>query len=547
MHSSSTRAAVGLLGVLTALASVLPGCSTARFDSTGQSSAAVSSQAQTALADLRARFVIKTQESKSPIDDQTKVTITRPVFVTSTVDRFDSESTMLLPHSTDKPNKPATIKLATTSGNASHLEDSAGVAVDLKLEGLTDLAGATVDGYLVYPGAMAGGHYAVRGSGEGLEDYVDLEVAPGGDEIIYDVALGSKVAGLRLAGNALEFLDTTGTPRLHVAPPFLVESTGKRWDAKLSVTGCKVDMSSSPPWGRTTTAPGAATCKVHIGWSSSVSFPAVVDPSWATTGSMVESRADHTGTLLNNGKTLVVGGLNASSTCAGAELWDPATGTWASTGSPATKRRFHTATLLSSGIVLIAGGIGSTGVLLGSAELYDPSSGAWTTTGSLADFPNAYATAHLLSNGNGIANGGFETGTLTGWTASGASTSVTTTTPHSGTYAAMLGLTTATNGDSTVKQTITVPSTGGTLSLWYSITCPDTVQYDWFTASLQTPLGATLATVVAKTCVGSSGWVHVTYGLGSYTSQTIVVVLTSHDDNYGPDPTYTLVDDVSVQ
>ena len=543
MHSNSLRATtMVILGAVATLTSVLPGCSTAQFDSTGQSSAAVSSQGQAALADLRARFVIKTTESKSALDD-TKVVVSRPVFIASNVDRFDSVNAMLVPHTTDTPTKPATTRLPKSSGYASHVEDPTGVAVDLKLEGLSDVVGATVDGYAIYTGAMAGGHYAVRGSGEGIEDFVDLEVAPSAHEIVYDVALGSKAAGLRLAGNSLEVLDSNGTPRLHVAPPFIVDSAGLRSDATLSVTGCKVDTTASGPWGRAVQAPGAVTCKVHVGWSPSVSFPAVVDPSWTTTGSMVESRADHTGTLLNSGKTLVVGGLTAAGTCAGAELWDPATGTWAATGSPATKRKNHTGTLLSSGIVLIAGGINSSGVLVGSAELYDPSSGTWTTTGSLVDYPNAYATAHLLSNGNGIANGGFESGTLTGWTSSGAATSVTTTTPHSGTYSAMAGSTIATNGDSNLSQTFTAPPQTTSLSFWYKMTCPDTIQYDWATATLvdNTPGGGGTTTPLPKICT-SAAWTQVSASVVAGHNYTLT--LTSHDDNYGADPSYTLFDDV---
>src|SRR6266852_2295122 len=79
---------------------------------------------------------------------------------------------------------------------------------------------------------------------------------------------------------------------------------------------------------------------------------------------------------------------------------------------------------------------------------------------------------------NPLQNGDFETGTLTGWTSTG-STAVTTTTPHSGTYAAMLGLTSPTNGDSSIAQTFTAPTGSSTLSFWYRNVCPDTLTYDW--------------------------------------------------------------------
>ena len=43
--------------------------------------------------------------------------------------------------------------------------------------------------------------------------------------------------------------------------------------------------------------------------------------------------ADHTATLLPNGKVLVAGGYNGSAVLSSAELYDPATGTWTATGS----------------------------------------------------------------------------------------------------------------------------------------------------------------------------------------------------------------------
>ena len=147
--------------------------------------------------------------------------------------------------------------------------------------------------------------------------------------------------------------------------------------------------------------------------------------------------------------------------------------------------------------------------------------------------------------GGALVNGGFEAGAFTGWTTSG-TVAIVTSPVQSGLDAGRGGSTVATVGDSSVSQTFTVPAAGGTLSFWYQVHCPDTVNYDWATATLRDNLTATTTTLLPRTCTNTNAWVQVSASVAAQAGHSVTLALTSHDDNYAADPTYTLYDTVSV-
>ena len=68
--------------------------------------------------------------------------------------------------------------------------------------------------------------------------------------------------------------------------------------------------------------------------------------------------------------------------------------------------------------------------------------------------------------------------------------------------------------------------------------------YDWAVVTLKDNTAGTTATLLPKTCT-TNAWTQVS---GSVTAgHSYTLTLTSHDDNYGSDPTYTLFDDVLTQ
>ena len=182
--------------------------------------------------------------------------------------------------------------------------------------------------------------------------------------------------------------------------------------------------------------------------------------------------------------------------------------------------------------------------------------GATTTAGSytITVTGTGGSTSHTASvsltvtpsggGGSSVTNGGFETGTLSGWTPTGV-TAVNTAAKHSGSYGAQLG-NTSPSTDSTIAQTFTLPSNASSLSFWYANTCPDTITYDWATATVKDNSTGTTTTILAKTCTTTPVWTSVSWNAAASAGHSVTLTITNHDDNYAGDATYTYVDDVTV-
>jgi hypothetical protein len=172
--------------------------------------------------------------------------------------------------------------------------------------------------------------------------------------------------------------------------------------------------------------------------------------------------------------------------------------------------------------------------------------GTYTITVTGTEGTKVHSTSVTLTasgGGGGIVNGGFETGSFSGWTTAGASETIVASGCHGGTYCAKLGASTPTNGDSSAVQTFTAPAGTTGISLWYKMTCPDTVTYDWATVALKDNTAGTTATLLGRVCT-TNAWTNITGAVTAGHSYTLT--LTSHDDNYSGDPTYTLYDDVTL-
>jgi N-acetylneuraminic acid mutarotase len=122
----------------------------------------------------------------------------------------------------------------------------------------------------------------------------------------------------------------------------------------------------------------------------------------------------HSAILLANGKVLILRGCaGRTSACdqfAAPQLFDPATESWSPAAPMINGREAFSATLLANGHVLVAGGDGPASVVT-SGELYDPTANRWAATADMK-LARAGHIATLLRNGSVLVIGGFFLGNL---------------------------------------------------------------------------------------------------------------------------------------
>jgi MYXO-CTERM domain-containing protein len=288
-------------------------------------------------------------------------------------------------------------------------EPRSGLEIAFRLEGAAPAEAREGRGLRVYEGALGEATaLLLRPAGDGVEDLVffDQEATPRG-ELRYRVELGAGVAGLRLLGGTLEFLDAGGAPRLRMEEPYGLAPGAGRIPVAVGVEGCAVDRDPRAPWGRPPVPPGATTCTVRLAWGLR-GGPLLIDPAWQSTGKMSDARALHTATRLLDGRVLVAGGgINfEEGQLLSTELYDATTGTWAKTGDLSVPRSSHGAWLLGSGRVLVGSGSAGSSGTSKLSEIYDPTTGLWTPTGDVPSYRYSQ-TNGTLPDGRPFFCGGY--------------------------------------------------------------------------------------------------------------------------------------------
>jgi hypothetical protein len=289
-----------------------------------------------------------------------------------------------------------------------------------------------VDGVSIYQGAGI----VHRVHSAGIDDSVAFRERPAREELEYALDV-THVSGLRLVNDSLEALDAEGAPGLRVAPPVILDASGNRHPANLTLEGCAYDTSLAAPWGRPVTVPGASHCTLHVSWSN-IQYPALLDPAWVSGGTSGGTRDQHLAVRLLSGKVLLAFGNTCGGGCfplGNAELYDPSTKTFAGTGGAPDKGSNVTAIGLANGKALVFdpngtllydpvlgtmagtgaatfGGAGAVTLASGkvliagaTASLYDPANNTFSATGPMVASRSQPAVA-LLASGKVLVSGG---------------------------------------------------------------------------------------------------------------------------------------------
>lgn len=150
---------------------------------------------------------------------------------------------------------------------------------------------------------------------------------------------------------------------------------------------------------------------------------------WLTTlNGLLAARAFPTATKLADGRVLVAGGgqgsLTGASGLASAEIYRPNLEAFEPTGSMNSARALHRATLLNDGRVLMTGGVDALGNVLNTAEIYDPATGVFTSVPNMSSARVGHSATRLPDGRVFVAGGSSSLADSTAFYSTAQSTSV---------------------------------------------------------------------------------------------------------------------------
>lgn len=237
------------------------------------------------------------------------------------------------------------------------------------------------------------------GNVEGLQSIALVTPGPPvPTSIVPDIAGNGGALAFSLSGSAFSGGSTVKLSRTNGAPGFA--NTGTLSTPRDNAAAVRL------PNGKVLIAGGESSN------GSTLASAELYDPvtgTWTPTGTMTAPRIRHTMVLLKSGLVLSAGGISCSNCNVQtntAEVYDPTSGQWTAVAPMNQTRANHTATLLPDGRILVAGGIGNSGsTIFATGEIYDPATGSWTEIGGMSSGHSRHAAA-LAANGTVIVAGG---------------------------------------------------------------------------------------------------------------------------------------------
>lgn len=190
---------------------------------------------------------------------------------------------------------------------------------------------------------------------------------------------------------------------------FIFDPVSNSWTAGASMATARNQATATLlPDGKVLVTGGSPTGVYFSEMNSTEIYNPATD-SWSAAKPMNTRRGNHAATLLPDGKVLVTGGADNSSSSywSSAELYDPVSNSWTAAASMPGPRYAHKSVLLTNGKVLVIGGYTGTEIL-NTCALYNPVTNAWSGAPGLP-FPRNVHTATVLPSGNVLVTGGSST------------------------------------------------------------------------------------------------------------------------------------------
>lgn len=160
-----------------------------------------------------------------------------------------------------------------------------------------------------------------------------------------------------------------------------VSASSELYDPATDTWNSAADMRFARWYHTATLLPSGKVLVVGGAYAEALPSAELYDPetnTWSDAANLNFARLQHTATLLANGKVLIAGGAQDSGAqdigdsffsgpaIASTELYDSSTNTWSVVGNLGTARTRHSATLLNSGKVLVVGGVNAHSIVVGA-------------------------------------------------------------------------------------------------------------------------------------------------------------------------------------